>query len=89
LPWSRRSCCSTNRHPRSIRNSSAKCSTSCSTSPRKAWPWWSSPMRSASRARSPTRWCSWMAAWSSNKAVRKSSTIRRSRGLRTSCSTSC
>ena len=32
---------------------------------------------------------SWTVAWSSNRADRRSSTIRRSRGLRTSCSTSC
>ena len=36
--WSRRSCCSTNRPPRSIRSSSARCSPSCAPSPRRARP---------------------------------------------------
>ena len=46
-------------------------------------------MRSASRARSPTRSSSWTVAWSSNRADRRSSTIRASRASRTSCSTCC
>src|SRR5262249_16353513 len=48
------------------------------------------PTRWVSRGRSATRWCSWTAAWSSNRASRgTSSPIRSTNGRRRSSPKSC
>jgi len=62
LGWTPSSCCSTSPPPRSIPSSSARCSPRCRSWARDGMTMIVVPHEMGSRARSPTRSCSWTAA---------------------------